>query len=65
MTKENINSECTLNQAMEMGLTEEEFELNILLNTRYKYTNRHKISETICRRKIMINVKGVNSPGQP
>ena len=27
MTKENINSECTLNQAMEMGLTEEEFEL--------------------------------------
>ena len=28
MTKENINSECTLNQAMEMGLTEEEFELN-------------------------------------
>ena len=26
MTKENINSECTLNQAMEMGLTEEEFE---------------------------------------
>ncbi|GIR63309.1 MAG: phosphoribosylformylglycinamidine synthase subunit PurL [Alphaproteobacteria bacterium] len=27
MTKENINSECTLNQAMEMGLTEEEFKL--------------------------------------
>ena len=27
MTKENINSECTLNQAMEMGLTEEEFQL--------------------------------------
>ncbi len=27
MTKENINSECTLNQAIEMGLTEEEFEL--------------------------------------
>ena len=26
MTKENINSECTLNQAMGMGLTEEEFE---------------------------------------
>ena len=25
MTKENINSECTLNQAMEMGLTEKEF----------------------------------------
>ena len=27
MTKENINNECTLNQAMEMGLTEEEFKL--------------------------------------
>ena len=27
MTKENINSECTLNQAIEMGLTEEEFKL--------------------------------------
>ena len=27
MTKENINNECTLHQAMEMGLTEKEFEL--------------------------------------
>ena len=27
MTKENKNNECTLNQAMEMGLTEEEFKL--------------------------------------
>ena len=27
MTKENINNECTLYQAMEMGLTEEEFKL--------------------------------------
>ena len=27
MTKENIINECTLNQAMEMGLTEEEFKL--------------------------------------
>ena len=27
MIKENINSECTLNQAIEMGLTEEEFKL--------------------------------------
>ncbi len=27
MMKENINNECTLNQAMEMGLTEEEFKL--------------------------------------
>ena len=27
MAKENKNTECTLNQAMEMGLTEEEFKL--------------------------------------
>ena len=27
MNNENINNECALNQAMEMGLTEEEFKL--------------------------------------